>query len=149
MIVNRALYLRRRARQCGLHRPVARRGPVRPGLAGLHPGRAAVKNGIAALSPTLFTEVTPPPGSAGGLANAILGSVMMSVGAVLLGTPIGLFAGTYLAEYGRHGAARLLWCASSTTSCSVGALHRHRPVHLRDRGGADGPFLRLGRRRCR
>ena len=58
--------------------------------------------GVAALSPTLFTESTPPPGMAGGLSNAITGSVMMSVGAVLLGTPIGLFAGTYLAEYGRH-----------------------------------------------
>jgi len=63
---------------------------------------ALLKDGIAALSPTLFTEVTPPPGSQGGLSNAILGSVMMSVLAVLAGTPIGLFAGTYLAEYGKH-----------------------------------------------
>jgi len=53
------------------------------------------------LSPTLFTQPTPPPGSAGGLSNAIFGSVTMSLGAVLLGTPIGLFAGTYLAEYAR------------------------------------------------
>ena len=64
---------------------------------------ALLKNGIAALSPTLFTEATPPPGSKGGLANAIVGSVLMSLGAVFLGTPIGLFAGTYLAEYARHG----------------------------------------------
>ena len=63
---------------------------------------ALLTSGVAALSPTLFTESTPPPGMAGGLSNAITGSVMMSVGAVLLGTPIGLFAGTYLAEYGRH-----------------------------------------------
>ncbi len=63
---------------------------------------ALLSEGVAALSPTLFTEVTPPPGSAGGLANAILGSVMMSVIAVVVGTPIGLFAATYLAEYGRH-----------------------------------------------
>jgi phosphate transport system permease protein len=55
------------------------------------------------MSVSLFTEITPPPGSAGGLLNAIVGSVMMSVGAVALGTPIGLFAGTYLAEYARHG----------------------------------------------
>src|SRR5207237_6433169 len=54
-------------------------------------------------SPTLFTEITPPPGSKGGLANAIGGSVLMSVIAVAAGTPIGLFAGTYLAEYARHG----------------------------------------------
>jgi phosphate transport system permease protein len=66
---------------------------------------ALLKNGIAALSPTLFTQATPPPGSAGGLANAIFGSLVMSVGAVALGTPIGLFAGTYLAEYSRAGGA--------------------------------------------
>src|SRR3954466_104743 len=60
-------------------------------------------DGCAALSPTLFTEIPPPPGSKGGLANAIGGSVLMSVIAVLIGTPIGLFAGTYLAEYARHG----------------------------------------------
>jgi len=62
-----------------------------------------LKNGVSAMSIKLFTEVTPPPGSAGGLLNAIFGSVVMSLGAVLLGTPIGLFAGTYLAEYARHG----------------------------------------------
>jgi phosphate transport system permease protein len=62
-----------------------------------------LSNGVAALSWTLFTQPTPPPGSAGGLSNAIFGSVIMSLGAVLLGTPIGLFAGTYLAEYARHG----------------------------------------------
>ena len=64
---------------------------------------ALLSNGFAALSPTLFTQPTPPPGSTGGLSNAIFGSVTMSLGAVLLGTPIGLFAGTYLAEYARHG----------------------------------------------
>jgi phosphate transport system permease protein len=62
-----------------------------------------LKDGISALSPTLFTEITPPPGSKGGLANAIGGSVLMSVVAVAAGTPIGLFAGTYLAEYARFG----------------------------------------------
>jgi phosphate transport system permease protein len=64
---------------------------------------ALLSNGVAALSPTLFTQPTPPPGSAGGLSNAIFGSVTMSLGAVLVGTPIGLFAGTYLAEYARFG----------------------------------------------
>lgn len=62
-----------------------------------------LKDGIAALSPTLFTLDTPAPGSAGGLRNAIFGSVVMSLGAVAIGTPIGLFAGTYLAEYARFG----------------------------------------------
>jgi phosphate transport system permease protein len=60
-------------------------------------------NGISALGPHLFTQSQPPPGEAGGLANAIVGSLIMSFGAVLIGTPIGIFAGTYLAEYARYG----------------------------------------------
>lgn len=60
-------------------------------------------NGISALGLHLFTESTPPPGTPGGLANAIFGSVVMSLAAVLVGTPIGIFAGTYLAEYARYG----------------------------------------------
>jgi phosphate transport system permease protein len=60
-------------------------------------------NGFAAMSPKLFTEMTPPPGSDGGLLNAIAGSIFMSLVAVFVGTPIGMLAGTYLAEYGRHG----------------------------------------------
>jgi phosphate transport system permease protein len=63
---------------------------------------ALLTNGVAGLSWSLFTKDTPAPGSVGGLANAIAGSVMMSVVAVLVGTPIGMLAGTYLAEYGRH-----------------------------------------------
>jgi phosphate transport system permease protein len=63
---------------------------------------ALLADGFAGLSPSLFTKDMPPPGSPGGLANAIVGSLMMSVLAVLAGTPIGLFAGTYLAEYGKH-----------------------------------------------
>jgi phosphate transport system permease protein len=61
-----------------------------------------ISQGVAALSPILFTHSTPPPGQPGGLLNAIIGSLLMSVLAVVLGTPIGLFAGTYLAEYGKH-----------------------------------------------
>lgn len=63
---------------------------------------ALLKNGVGGLSAAVFTQNTPAPGSAGGLANAIFGSVMMSVVAVIVGTPIGMLAGTYLAEYGRH-----------------------------------------------
>ncbi|MGN6148111.1 MAG: phosphate ABC transporter permease PstA [Rhizomicrobium sp.] len=63
---------------------------------------ALLQNGFGGLSAAVFTENTPAPGSAGGLANAIFGSVMMSVVAVIVGTPIGMLAGTYLAEYGRH-----------------------------------------------
>jgi phosphate transport system permease protein len=60
-----------------------------------------LKTGIAAMRPALFYEMTPPPGSDGGLANALFGSLVMSVAAILIGTPIGIAAGTYLAEFAR------------------------------------------------
>jgi len=63
-----------------------------------------LRNGFTALSPTLFTQMTPPPGSAGGLLNAIFGSVLIVGAATLVSTPIGVLAGIYLAEYGRNGA---------------------------------------------
>jgi phosphate transport system permease protein len=58
--------------------------------------------GLGGLGIDVFTEMTPPPQAAGGLANAIYGSVMMVGLATVLGTPIGLFAGIYLAEYGQR-----------------------------------------------
>ena len=58
--------------------------------------------GVGGLSLSVFTEMTPPPGAAGGLLNPIIGSLVMTVLAVFIGTPIGILAGTYLAEYGRH-----------------------------------------------
>jgi phosphate transport system permease protein len=58
-------------------------------------------NGFNAISPILFTEMTPPPGSTGGLLNAIFGSVVMTFIATLIGTPTGILAGTFLAEYSR------------------------------------------------
>ena len=58
--------------------------------------------GFSGLSLRVFTEMTPPPGSAGGLLNAIIGSLILTVLGVLIGTPIGMLAGTYMAEYGRH-----------------------------------------------
>jgi phosphate transport system permease protein len=58
--------------------------------------------GFSGLSLKVFTENTPPPGSDGGLVNAIVGSLIFTVLAVLFGTPIGILAGTYMAEYGRH-----------------------------------------------
>ena len=65
--------------------------------------------GAAALGPTLFTQMTPPPGGDGGLANAILGSILMAGAGTLIGTPVGILAGTYLAEYGQRG-----WLAPAT-----------------------------------
>src|SRR5829696_10304145 len=58
--------------------------------------------GFSGLSLKVFTEMTPPPGSDGGLLNPIMGSLIMTALAVVIGTPIGILAGTYLAEYGRH-----------------------------------------------
>jgi phosphate transport system permease protein len=65
--------------------------------------------GAGALRPSLFTQMTPPPGGDGGLANAIYGSILMAGAGTLIGTPIGILAGTYLAEYGQRG-----WLAPAT-----------------------------------
>ncbi|KAA3447166.1 phosphate ABC transporter permease PtsA [Mesorhizobium sp. SARCC-RB16n] len=62
---------------------------------------ALVYKGLSGVSLAVFTEMTPPPGDAGGLLNAIYGSVVMTIIAVIVGTPIGVLAGTYMAEYGR------------------------------------------------
>ena len=59
-------------------------------------------NGFGGLSVAVFTEMTPPPGQAGGLLNPIMGSLVLTALAVVIGTPVGVLAGTYLAEYGRH-----------------------------------------------
>jgi phosphate transport system permease protein len=58
--------------------------------------------GFTGLSPAVFTEMTPPPGAAGGLLNPIFGSLILTVIAVAIGTPVGILAGTYMAEYGRY-----------------------------------------------
>jgi phosphate transport system permease protein len=61
-----------------------------------------VVKGVSGLSLSVFTEMTPPPGGAGGLLNPIIGSLILTVLAVLFGTPLGILAGTYMAEYGRY-----------------------------------------------
>jgi len=58
--------------------------------------------GFSGLSLAVFTEMTPPPGADGGLLNPIIGSLILTVLAVVMGTPVGMLAGTYMAEYGRH-----------------------------------------------
>jgi phosphate transport system permease protein len=68
-----------------------------------------IRLGVSALSPALFTADTPAPGSVGGLRNAIVGSLMLVGLATLVGTPIGILAGIYLAEYGTRS-----WLASGT-----------------------------------
>lgn len=61
-----------------------------------------VSYGINNLNWALFTQMTPPPGEAGGMLNAFYGSIVMSLLAIAMGTPIGIAAGTYLAEYANH-----------------------------------------------
>jgi phosphate transport system permease protein len=61
-----------------------------------------LSRGFAGMSAALFTAMTPPPGGSGGLLNAIYGSLAMTVIGILLGGPVGMLAGTYLAEYGRN-----------------------------------------------
>jgi len=58
--------------------------------------------GFSGVSLQVFTEMTPPPGGAGGLLNPIMGSLILTTLGVAIGTPIGIFAGTYMAEYGRY-----------------------------------------------
>jgi len=59
--------------------------------------------GLTGLNSAVFTQMTPPPGSSGGLLNAIAGSLVMTLMGTLIGTPIGILAGTYLAEFGQRG----------------------------------------------
>ena len=127
-MINRALYARRRTANVVFI--VLSAGAAVFGLIwlGFILG-ALLTQGVVALSPHLFTEPTPPPGMEGGLSNAILGSVLMSVIAVLVGTPIGLFAGTYLAEYGRH--TRFAFVVRFVNDILLQRpIHRHRPVRL-------------------
>jgi len=61
-------------------------------------------NGFSAINLAIFTQMTPPPGNSGGLLNAIFGSIVLTIGATIIATPVGMLAGTYLAEYGKKSA---------------------------------------------
>jgi phosphate transport system permease protein len=63
---------------------------------------ALLWHGFSGLSPAVFTQMTPPPGASGGLLNPIVGSLILTALAVAIGTPVGILAGTYMAEYGRY-----------------------------------------------
>ena len=100
-MMNRTLYSARRARNGVI--AVISVSATAIGLAGLAMILGVLLwHGFSGLSLSVFTEMTPPPGSAGGLLNAIVGSLIMTGLAVVIGTPIGVLAGTYMAEYGRH-----------------------------------------------
>ncbi|MHB1100640.1 MAG: phosphate ABC transporter permease PstA [Burkholderiales bacterium] len=68
-----------------------------------------IDKGLSSVSLDVFTKMTPPPGSSGGLLNAMAGSIAMTLAGVAIGTPVGVLAGTYLAEYGQKG-----WLAPAT-----------------------------------
>jgi ABC-type phosphate transport system, permease component len=79
-----------------------------------------ISRGLPGINWALFTQMTPAPMQEGGLANAFFGSAVMCALAIAIGTPLGVLAGTWLAEYGNARKAGT-WCALSMTSCS-----RHR-----------------------
>src|SRR5207302_7857086 len=64
--------------------------------------------GFGGLSLAVFTQMTPPPGSDGGLLNPIVGSLLMTTIAIVIGTPLGILAGTYMAEYGRYDSLTVI-----------------------------------------
>jgi phosphate transport system permease protein len=101
-MINRSLYIRRRLRDRTLLTLAAAATIFGLGWLAFILG-ALIENGASAISWKVFAEMTPPPGENGGLLNAIVGSLLMSGIAVIIGTPIGILAGTHLAEYGRHG----------------------------------------------
>ena len=106
---------------------------------------STITRGIDGMSLALFTEMTPPPNTAGGgLANALAGSGLLILWATVFGTPLGIMAGIYLAEYGRKS-----WLAEVIRFINdilLSAPSRGRSVRLHHRGSKNGAFLRLGGR---
>ena len=85
--------------------------------------------GIGAIGPAIFTQMTPPPGSNGGLLNAIIGSLIMVAIATAIGTPTGILAGTFLAEYARgHWTGEVVRFVNDILL--ERAVDHHRPVRL-------------------
>lgn len=109
---------------------------------------STVTKGIDGMSLNLFTEMTPPPNTeGGGLANAIVGSGLLILWATVIGTPLGILAGIYLAEYGRKS-----WLASVTRFINdillSSSFYCGRAVRLHHRGCSNAAFLGLGRGHC-
>jgi len=123
--VNRSRYLRRRIRNgvfLGLSVAATAFGL---GWLGIILG-TLLYEGFSGIDLALFTESTPPPGEMGGLLNAIAGSLIMGTLAVAVGTPIGIMAGTYLAEYGRY--SRLAFFVRFVNDILLSALARSKSV---------------------
>src|SRR5580704_5142301 len=96
------LYLRRRVRSIIILSLSVGATIIGVGLLALILGDLLYE-GVSGLSLSVFTEMTPPPGAeGGGLLNPIVGSLILTALAVMIGTPIGVLAGTYMAEYGKY-----------------------------------------------
>ena len=108
---------------------------------------STITRGIDGMSLALFTEMTPPPNTeGGGLANALAGSGLLILWATVFGTPLGIMAGIYLAEYGRKS-----WLAEVIRFINdilLRAVDCGWSVCLHHRGGADGALLWLGGCNC-
>ena len=102
-----------------------------------------VARGLSGLTLETFTATTPPPGSDGGLLNAIVGSLEMVATAILIGAPIGVLAGTYLAEFGRDRRVASTVRFLNDILLSRAVDHR-RTVRLRSDRGANETLLGLG-----
>ena len=107
---------------------------------------ALIWNGVGGLSLDVFTKMTAPPGVEGGLLNSIVGSLIQTAIGLRYLAPIGILAGTYLAEYGRHSKLSIVGALHQRHSAQR-ALDRRRPVRLPILRRAVRPFLGARRRR--
>ena len=103
-----------------------------------------VQYGFSGIHLSLFTTSTPPPGAQGGLSNAIVGSLLMTGCGTLIGTPVGILAGIYLAEFGNRGwlapATRFINDILLSAPSIIIGLFVYEVLVV-----ADGAFFRLGR----
>lgn len=101
MAIDTAIYARRKRRNFSIMTMCWAAAALGLGVLLLILG-TLISKGLGGLRPEVFTQMTPPPGSDGGLLNPIMGSLIMTFLGVAIGTPIGILAGTYMAEYGRY-----------------------------------------------
>ena len=103
-----------------------------------------LSHGLAGMSWHVFSQMTPPPGAKGGLLNAIYGSAVMTLLGMLIGSPIGLLAGTYLAEYGR--SSRLSTASLCPNRDAIPSRHpRNRMLQQTRHGKHSGRALNVKR----
>ena len=107
---------------------------------------ALLWKGFSGLSVAVFTEMTPPPGSAGGLLNAIFGSAVMTVMGIAVGAPLGVLAGTYLAEYGGNSRRSITSAPTAAAMAAVSSEQLSAMTTSRSVGSSWGSKLSSDRR---